>query len=169
MIKPSYCAYTIEDHKKENFAPSIAKYPNTDKDRVSYATYLQLEKLLDCQNLRSAGPVHDEHLFIVIHQTYELWFKQLLYELDSIIQLFQKEYVEECAMLTILETMTPFEFNEFREFLTPASGFQKNRLGLRPINRVHYNREEYWCPFSSTEADSIRSSETLNLFNLVEH
>ncbi len=63
-------------------------------ESVDYNSYLQLDKILNAQELQSAkhnATAHDEHLFIVIHQTYELWFKQMIYELDSIITLLEKQ------------------------------------------------------------------------------
>jgi tryptophan 2,3-dioxygenase len=106
---------------------------------VTYASYLQLDALLDLQNARSAGPEHDEMLFIVIHQVYELWFKQLLHELDRVMALLQAADAGRAqhtlkrvltilkvmvAQLDILETMTPLEFLSFRSRLEAASGFQ---------------------------------------------
>ena len=66
--------------------------------KLSYTEYLKLDQLLDLQLLKSteAGkPVHDEMLFIVIHQAYELWFKQILHELDSVLDMFKGNYVQE--------------------------------------------------------------------------
>ena len=106
---------------------------------VTYASYLQLDALLDLQKARSEGPEHDEMLFIVIHQVYELWFKQLLHELDRVIALLQAADTGRAqhtlkriltilkvmvAQLDILETMTPLEFLSFRSRLEAASGFQ---------------------------------------------
>lgn len=106
---------------------------------LTYWTYLELEKLLDMQHPRSEPPEHDEILFIVIHQTYELWFKLLLHELDKVkndllandlfaaIHTFQrmrtvmKTLVQQ---IDILETMTPMSFTSFRDRLDTASGFQ---------------------------------------------
>ena len=127
--------------------------------KLSYGDYLELDKILDSQSLKSeknGNMVHDEMLFIIIHQTYELWFKQILHELDSIIEMFKGNYVEEentgivvsrlgriieiqkllIDQVSILETMTPMDFLEFRDLLSPASGFQsiqfrkiENKLG----------------------------------------
>lgn len=106
---------------------------------LTYSSYLSLDKLLDAQHPKSDGPEHDEMLFIVIHQVYELWFKQLLHELDYAMKLLgNKEQIRVMhtlhRMLTILktvvsqidilETMTPLEFNSFRSYLETASGFQ---------------------------------------------
>jgi tryptophan 2,3-dioxygenase len=117
------------------------------KEPIHYAHYLQLPQLLNSQKLISeekGQPCHDELLFIITHQTDELWFKLIHHELDSIIHLLEQNHlaekdvqlliarfkrVEKVVKLTIdqfdiLETMTPLDFLDFREFLTTASGFQ---------------------------------------------
>lgn len=111
--------------------------------RLSYGGYLHLDVLLDQQVPESSPPVHDELLFITIHQVYELWFKQLLHELTTVRDLLlgpvaggalwtarhrmtrvtQIEAVL-IAQLPVLETMTPQDFLDFRTLLAPASGFQ---------------------------------------------
>ena len=110
---------------------------------VTYQSYLQLETLLSLQVPRSEGPEHDELLFIVIHQVYELWFKELLHELDHVVVLFRGDSPHRAqhtlkriltilkvlvAQLDILETMTPLEFLSFRARLEAASGFQSNQF-----------------------------------------
>jgi tryptophan 2,3-dioxygenase len=106
---------------------------------LTYSDYLKLDKLLNIQDRLSEGPEHDEMLFIVIHQTYELWFKEMLYELDYLKELLLKNDLPKSLhtmkrVLTILkvlvhqtdilETMTPLEFLTFRDRLESASGFQ---------------------------------------------
>ena len=106
---------------------------------LTYANYLDLEKLLTLQKPRSTPAEHDEMLFIIIHQTYELWFKQLLHEFEKIktdfsagnlfgaihsfkrVRTIMKVLV---AQIDILETMTPSSFSSFRDRLETASGFQ---------------------------------------------
>jgi tryptophan 2,3-dioxygenase len=110
---------------------------------VTYQSYLQLDTLLSLQVPRSEGPEHDEMLFIVIHQVYELWFKELLHELDHVAILFRGDKPHRAqhtlkriltilkvlvAQLDILETMTPLEFMSFRARLEAASGFQSNQF-----------------------------------------
>jgi tryptophan 2,3-dioxygenase len=110
---------------------------------VTYANYLALDELLALQRPRSSGPEHDELLFIVIHQVYELWFKQLLHEIDRVIALLDANDLHRAqhtlkriltilkvavAQLDILETMTPLEFQSFRERLEAASGFQSDQF-----------------------------------------
>lgn len=106
---------------------------------VTYSSYLKVDELLALQQPRSEGPEHDELLFIVIHQVYELWFKQILHEVDYLadqlranarprashtigrIRTILKTIV---GQVDILETMTPLEFNAFRSYLESGSGFQ---------------------------------------------
>src|ERR1700747_3322103 len=106
---------------------------------LTYANYLDLEKLLTLQRPRSTPAEHDEMLFIIIHQTYELWFKQLLHEFEKIKRDFSagdlyggmhsfkrtrtimKVLV---AQIDILETMTPSSFSSFRDRLRTGSGVQ---------------------------------------------
>jgi tryptophan 2,3-dioxygenase len=110
---------------------------------VTYANYLQLDELLSLQQPRADGPEHDELLFIVIHQVYELWFKEMLHELDRVEQLLRGDEPHRAqhtlkriltilkvlvAQLDILETMTPLEFLSFRSRLEAASGFQSDQF-----------------------------------------
>jgi len=109
----------------------------------TYESYLRIDDLLSLQQPRSAGPEHDETLFIIIHQVYELWFKELLHEFDRVIQLLEADHTHESqhtlkriltilkvmvSQLDILETMTPLEFLSFRERLDAASGFQSDQF-----------------------------------------
>jgi tryptophan 2,3-dioxygenase len=110
---------------------------------VTYGSYLRIDELLSLQQPRSSGPEHDEMLFIVIHQVYELWFKELLHEMDRVAQLLTKDDTHRAqhtlkriltilkvmvAQLDILETMTPLEFLSFRQRLEAASGFQSDQF-----------------------------------------
>jgi len=120
---------------------------------LTYSSYLQLDRLLSSQRPQSAGPEHDEMLFIVIHQVYELWFKQLLHELDYLVTRLDADDLPtvyatlkriltilkvQVAQIDILETMSPVSFLSFRSRLEAASGFQSPqfralefRLGAR--------------------------------------
>jgi tryptophan 2,3-dioxygenase len=106
---------------------------------LTYGSYLRLPELLAQQELLSDPSVHDELLFIVVHQTYELWFKELLHELTAVRdtmqvgvlwrahQLLARVHVIErllVSQIDVLETMTPQDFGAFRSALAPASGFQ---------------------------------------------
>src|SRR4029077_12675914 len=97
---------------------------------VTYSSYLKLDELLALQRPLSEGPEHDEMLFIVIHQVYELWFKEILHELDHLVGLLARNDGARArgtlkriltilkvlvAQLDILETMTPLEFLSFRD------------------------------------------------------
>ena len=110
---------------------------------VTYGSYLAVDELLSLQRPRSEGPEHDEMLFIVIHQVYELWFKQVLHEVDHVIALLDRRDAFRAqhslkriltilkvlvAQLDILETMTPMEFQSFRTRLEAASGFQSDQF-----------------------------------------
>src|ERR687897_1910135 len=110
---------------------------------VTYSNYLKIDELLLLQQPRSSGPEHDEMLFIVIHQVYELWFKELLHEFDRVRVLLEGDESHRAqhtlkriltilkvlvAQLDILETMTPLEFLSFRERLEAASGFQSDQF-----------------------------------------
>src|ERR1700745_4486088 len=165
-------------------AKGSAMSNSSRKDAFYYADYLKLSALLAAQQPESARhgrPAHDEMLFIVVHQTYELWFKQILHELDRIQADFGGEVVEDeylgrivhgldriveilkllIQQLDVLETMTPLDFLDFRDFLFPASGFQsvqfrliEIRLGLARGLRSQYAGQ----PFDDTltEADKAR-------------
>ena len=116
---------------------------------VSYVNYLKVDELLSLQQPLSDGPEHDELLFIIIHQTYELWFKQLLHELSRLRLLLREAKLHPAlgtlkrvrtimktlvSQVDILETMTPLEFNSFRARLEASSGFQSYQF--REFERV---------------------------------
>ncbi len=166
---------------------------------VHYHDYLQLDSLLKCQTLRSAQhgkEAHDEHLFIIVHQVYELWFKQIMREIDSIINIMSQAKIDESDMnlvlsrldrvheiqkvliqqIDIMETMTPMDFLEFRDLLYPASGFQsfqfrliENKLGLDSGQRLPYNNMPYSDHFNTQQRDLLRKTEAeSNLFKCIE-
>lgn len=169
------------------------------KESVNYSDYLKLNELLSCQELISekhGKPAHDETLFIIIHQTYELWFKQILHELDDVLRMFKEDIVDEknigiavlrcnriieiqkvlIDQIRILETMTPLDFLEFRNLLTPASGFQsiqfrkvEIKLGLQPDQRFKYGNQEYYDSYLDDDRNQLRQLEKdLSLFEAVE-
>src|SRR5690349_11219725 len=103
---------------------------------LTYGGYLKVPELLGLQQLLSDPAQHDETLFIVIHQTYELWFKQVLHELDAVLARLDADTVlgadrglRRCieiqrvlvAQVKVLETMTPTDFLAFRDHIRPAS------------------------------------------------
>ena len=106
---------------------------------LSYNKYLRVRELIDLQTCLSSPAHHDELLFITVHQAYELWFKQILHEIDATLRLMNEDRTGEAALamrrvveiekllisqIHILETMTPISFLGFRDELNPASGFQ---------------------------------------------
>ncbi|NCZ58062.1 MAG: tryptophan 2,3-dioxygenase, partial [Actinobacteria bacterium] len=106
---------------------------------LTYTSYLAVDELLKLQRPLSDGPEHDEMLFIIIHQTYELWFKELIHEFKQAQVALEsgdthyalailgriRTIMKVCvAQIDILETMTPLQFNAFRGFLSSSSGFQ---------------------------------------------
>jgi tryptophan 2,3-dioxygenase len=122
---------------------------------LSYGSYLKIDELLRLQQPLSRPPRHDEMLFIVIHQVYELWFKQLLHELDAAAAALDRDDLLRVAkefrrihtiqrvleeQVDVLETMTPQEFNQFRDHLHPASGFQS----------VQFREMEFACGIRHT-------------------
>ncbi len=138
-----------------------AAVPRDAADGMTYGSYLEIDALLSLQKHRSVDPdtglpEHDETLFIIIHQVYELWFKQILHELDHTVALLDRDEVAAArhhlkrvlkilktvvGQIDVLETMTPAEFASFRSFLANASGFQsvqfrelESLLGIK--NRV---------------------------------
>src|SRR4051795_10572867 len=110
---------------------------------VTYGSYRKVDELPVLQQPRSEGPEHDELLFIIIHQVYELWFKELLHEFERVIHLLEADEPHRSqhtlkriltilkvlvAQLDILETMTPMEFLSFRSRLEAASGFKSDQF-----------------------------------------
>ena len=156
---------------------------------MHYHDYLQLDRILnsqfpesDKQNLSA----HDEMLFIIIHQTYELWFKQLHHEVDAVATIMNKPALNDnspelqtvvhrlnrCVtilrvlvhQIDIMETMTPMDFLDFRDMLRPASGFQswqfkqlEAKLGLKFDNR--HGKEYYTAQLRKEHVDVIKSAE----------
>ncbi len=132
-----------------------------------YGDYLALDKILNAQFPESDAQgveAHDEMLFIIIHQAYELWFKQIAHDMESIIEIFKNDHINDnseamqvvthrleriveiwklcVAQIKVLDTMTPMDFLDFRDLLTPASGFQsyqfrilETKLGLKMEQR----------------------------------
>jgi len=155
-----------------------------------YAEYLALEELLATQRPASAeggrSPAHDEMLFIITHQAFELWFKQVLWELDAVIAAMGADPVPESALapvvhrlerivaiqdllvqqFRVLETMQPLDFLDFRDELIPASGFQsvqfriiENRLGLAGEQRLRILGAPYTSRLTPEEVAVVEASE----------
>ena len=157
---------------------------------VYYSDYLQLDKVLGAQQLESDKAdnkhAHDEMLFIIIHQTYELWFKQILFEVGSVIDIMSQPNIQDNSpdlfivnhrlkrvttithvlidQINILETMTALDFLDFRNMLRPASGFQSIQfklleayLGLKMENR--FGKEYYISQLRPEDAETIKNAE----------
>ena len=157
---------------------------------VYYSEYLQLDKIIDAQHPESfkdgKEPAHDEMLFIIIHQAYELWFKQILFEVNSITTIMGKSSMDDNSaelqtvvhrlqrvvtilkvlvqQIDIIETMTPLDFLDFRDMLRPASGFQswqfkilEAKLGLKFDQR--HGQGYYTSQLKQADIDTIKSAE----------
>jgi len=161
---------------------------------VYYPDYLQLDKILGAQAPESdkhGVDAHDEMLFIIIHQTYELWFKQMLHEVGSVMTLFSDHTVDDnngelsvavhrlrrvhtilgvlIEQIDILETMTPLDFLDFRDLLRPASGFQsmqfkilEAKLGLRMDAR--FGKQYYTSQLKPEHKAAIEALENQPTF-----
>ena len=165
---------------------------------VYYKDYLQLDKILNAQELESdkkGVEAHDEMLFIVTHQAYELWFKQVLYELDSIIDLLSKPTINDndqtlqvavhrsrriitilrllVDQINVMETMSSLDFLDFRDLLRPASGFQsiqwkelEAKLGLKYEDR--HGKQYYISQLRKEDVDHVKDTEKeINLLDLL--
>ena len=158
--------------------------------QIHYHDYLQLEKILNAQHPESDKQglsAHDEMLFIVIHQAYELWFKQLHHEVDSVTAIMNKPALNDNSpelqtvihrlnrcitifrvlvhQIDIMETMTPMDFLDFRDMLRPASGFQswqfkelEAKLGLKFEQR--HGREYYTSQLRQEHVGIIKAAES---------
>ena len=170
-----------------------------NKPSIHYINYLDLDKILSAQNpLSGKGKeaAHDEMLFIIIHQTYELWFKQIIHEIDSVMGLLKKDKIDEenvglivsriervnkilqilVKQIDVLETMTSLDFLDFRHHLSPASGFQSHQfrklevmLGLKIKDRHQFGGCPYHNQFKGQKKNEILELEdSASLFTLIE-
>jgi tryptophan 2,3-dioxygenase len=187
------------DLVSDNGCPVSAAPDVSAGDSLYYWDYLHLDSLLNAQTPKSveAGEaIHDEYFFIAVHQTYELWFKQILVELDSVMTIMGHERIPESelgtvvarlrrinaiqrllvAQMDVLETLTPLDFLDFRSFLMPASGFQsvqfrliENTFGLLERDRLKVEGHDYVTTLREDHADQVRLSELApSLFDHVE-
>jgi tryptophan 2,3-dioxygenase len=135
------------------------------QQQLSYGSYLHIDELLSLQRPLSSPEHHDEMLFIIIHQVYELWFKQLLHETAAVVHALDRGELLQTAkhfrrihtiqrlleqQIDVLETMTPQEFNAFRDNLNPASGFQS----------IQFRELEFVC--------GVRRTETLQYIQMTD-
>jgi tryptophan 2,3-dioxygenase len=164
--------------------------PFRETEGLHYHDYLQLDKILNAQFPESNKQnliAHDEMLFIIIHQTYELWFKQLHFETDSIIEIMGKPALNDNSpelqtvvhrlnriatilrvlihQIDVMETMTPMDFLDFRDMLRPASGFQswqfkqlEAKLGLKFEQR--HGKDYYISQLRKEHIDIIKKAES---------
>ena len=145
---------------------------------LTYNSYLAVDDLLKLQKPLSEGPEHDEMLFIIIHQTYELWFKQLIHEFSQAQRALEngdthyalsilgriRTIMKVCvAQVDILETMTPLQFNAFRGYLSSSSGFQSAQF--RKVEAILGRRDSRMAghlpPDIQSEIQSITSGNSL--------
>ncbi len=170
-----------------------------EKEPLYYGDYLQLDKILDSQKTESAKygqEAHDETLFIITHQAYELWFKQIIHELDSMIHIFNNNFVAEDSLHTvvsrlkriteiqkilieqirIMETMTTLDFMDFRDYLQPASGFQslqfrfvEVKLGLKRKYRTPMEKKFFASRLNEKDKEALEKvEEQPSVFELIE-
>lgn len=166
---------------------------------VYYGEYLQLDKVLNAQDPESAkygASAHDETLFIIIHQTYELWFKQIIHEINSVIELMKQDFLPSQDLATIqhrlervtkiqkilidqmnvMETMTTLDFMEFRDYLVPASGFQSLQfrmieasLGIKPEHRMEVEKQFFTSRLKDEDKKHLEQVEkSISIFELVQ-
>lgn len=166
---------------------------------VYYGDYLQLSKILNAQapeSTKHGQTAHDETLFIIIHQTYELWFKQILHEIDSIRDLMKKPFLPSTDLsvinarlervttiqqilidqIQVMETMTTLDFMEFRDYLVPASGFQSIQfrlveaaLGIKAQHRMEVEKQFFTSRFKPEDRKALEDAEKkISIFELLE-
>ncbi len=166
---------------------------------VYYGDYLKLDTLLSAQqphSTRYGAEAHDEMLFIIVHQVYELWFKQVLHELRAIQREFHQPKLDDKGLylvahrlrrvltiqdlmndqVAVIETMTPQEFLEFRDYLIPASGFQSIQfkeleimLGLHRDKRVAFDQSSFFNRLNDQDRSYLEQLEQQpSLFDLVD-
>lgn len=164
-----------------------------------YGDYLQLDKILTAQapeSAKYAAEAHDETLFIVVHQVYELWFKQILHELKAVMAVFAEAEVKDQQLtgivhklkrvisiqqllnqqIAVMETMTPQDFMSFRDYLVPASGFQSVQfkmleigLGLKSEYRIDFDKNSFYSRLNQKDRDFLQALETEpSLFERIE-
>ena len=146
--------------------------PVLEDPKVTYGSYLKVPELLGIQKPLSEPAHHDELLFIIIHQVYELWFKQLLHEVDAAVvalnedrilvvhKIFRRVITIQQVLieqLAVLETMTPQDFEQFRARLNPASGFQS--LQFRVLETVSGLKDARYKPFHKNNPEAAAALE----------
>ena len=146
-----------------------------EEGQLSYGSYLRIPELLQLQTPIGEPAAHDEHLFIVVHQAFELWFKEMVFELTSARDAMfagetyrPRHYLERVhailriliEQIAVLETMSPQDFLEFRSNLSPASGFQS--LGFREIEFLSGERNRSYLNLAETPEERARLERRLD-------
>lgn len=202
-IQTKHSYFLISKFIRNLFSLNVTKIGNYKMTKkytsVHYNEYLDLDKILNAQHLRSeelGEPAHDEMLFIIIHQVYELWFKQIIHELKLVANILSQDPVPEYQLgealaklsriheiqkllidqINVLETLTPLDFLDFRNYLIPASGFQSFQfrkveamLGLPSKQRITYGNYDYKSPFNEKQKQELVELEnSLSMFDVVE-
>lgn len=145
---------------------------------LTYTSYLAVDELLNLQRPLSKGPEHDELLFIIIHQTYELWFKQLIHEFQEAQRVLEENQTHRAlavlgrirtimktcvSQVDILETMTPLQFLSFRDYLAASSGFQSAQF--RKVEALLGRRDEKFAshlpPETRAEIETMLGQRSL--------
>uniref|UniRef100_A0A914D4G2 Tryptophan 2,3-dioxygenase n=1 Tax=Acrobeloides nanus TaxID=290746 RepID=A0A914D4G2_9BILA len=183
----------INGHSTPNNVQSM------NEEGLTYGDHLQINKLFSCLTMQSSlagNPVPDEHFFITIHQTFELWFRQINFDIDQVRNFLNNKTVNEESQLQIvclldrvvkvlnllimqiqvLETMSPLDFCEFRKYLKSASAYQslqfrllENKFGVLPEQRVHYNAQNYKNNFKGEDLEKLDQAEQdTSLFMLIQ-
>ncbi len=176
----------------------MMKNSYTGKEQY-YGDYLALDKILGAQFPESDAQgvdAHDEMLFIIVHQAYELWFKQIMHDLESVMTIFKNDQIDDNSsgmqvathrlgriieiwkllvnQVRVLETMTPMDFLDFRDLLTPASGFQsfqfrllETKLGLKMEQR--FAQKYYQQQLRAEHIQAVEEAESNpSLFELLD-
>jgi len=178
--------------------PEDAKSANNEEgEHLTYSNYLQLNKVLNANTPLSKPIAFHEHLFISTHQAFEIWFKQIIYDLDYIIEIMRQSPIPENDLLLvqrvlkrineifrvmpqqfdILETMTPLDFMEFRSVLGTASGFQsvqwrllEHKFGLPTAKRIKYGGKAFDESLQVHEQEFLKKEyekQSTNLFEVI--
>lgn len=143
-------------------------YKNLVIEELNYNSYLHVKELLSLQNQVSKGPHHDEMFFIIIHQSAELWFKEILHETGILVEALKEGVVSramkvvkrisailnlQVQQIRLLSTLTPVEFAGFREYLRPASGFQSAQY--RMMEFTYGIREPFFIKFFEKDLPEV--------------
>ncbi len=154
-------------------------------DDLYYSDYIELDKILNSQHPKSFEALeegNDEMLFIIVHQVYELWFKQIIFELDLVRHIFIQGRINDNSddmskvvyklkrigkilelinqQVSVLETMTALDFLEFRNVLLPASGFQSKQFNKQTSAMDFAETHKFWLDYREAYQNSLSKNET---------